>query len=116
MRKAPYFVLVVISLLLLAAHFLRFGDTVAVSCIVALIVLLFVPRWWVARLMQFVLAFGALQWLMTLATLIQARAAQGQPWLRLAIILGAVAIITVIAGLLFQTRELKTYYRLDVSS
>ena len=116
MKKVLLYVPIVLSLLLLGAHFARYGNTIVVATIVVLAGLLFVPRWWVARLMQCVFAFGALEWLWTMLVLIQARQAVGAPYLRLAIILGAVAAITVLAGFVFQAKPLKTFYRLDESS
>lgn len=116
MRKVLLYLPIVLSLLLLGAHFARYGNTIVVVAIVALAGLLFVPRWWVARLMQFVFALGAFEWLWTMLVLIQARQAVGAPYLRLAIILGLVAAITVFAGIVFQAKPLKTFYRLDESS
>lgn len=116
MKKVVLYIPIVLSLLLLGAHFMRYGNTIVVAGIAILVGLLFVPRWWVARLMQFVLALGALEWLWTMLVLMQARQAVGAPYLRLAIILGAVAAITVIAGFMFQAKPLKTFYRLDESS
>ena len=116
MKKAPLYVPIVLSLLLLGAHFARYGNTIVVGLVVASMALLFVPRWWVARIMQLVLVLGALEWLRTMVLLIQGRIALGAPYARLALILGVVVAITVFAGLLFQTRELKAFYRLDESS
>jgi hypothetical protein len=116
MKKFFLYVPMVLSLLVLGAHFLRYGNTIVVISIVALMGLLFVPRWWVARLMQLVFALGALEWLRTMVVLIQARMIVDAPYLRLAVILGVVAAVTLLAGLLFQTRELKAYYRLEGSS
>ena len=116
MNKSLLYIPIVLSLILLGAHFARYGNTIVVAAIVVLIGMLFVPRWWVARLMQVVFALGALEWLRTMAVLIEARQVVGEPYLRLAVILGVVAAITILAGLLFQTRALKAFYRLDESS
>ena len=59
MKRFFLYVPIVLSLLVLGAHFLRYGNTIVVISIVALMGLLFVPRWWVARLMQVVFALGA---------------------------------------------------------
>jgi hypothetical protein len=116
MKRQLLYAPIVLSFLLLGAHFLRYGNMVVLVGLVVLIGLLFVRRWWVARIMQFVLALGALEWLRTLAMLIQERMAYGMPYQRLAIILGVVAAVTVFAAFLFQTKELKAIYRLDESS
>jgi presenilin-like A22 family membrane protease len=116
MKKAMLYIPIVLSLLLLGAHFLRYGNTIVVIGVLALTALLFVPRWWVARLMQFVLAAGALEWLRTIIMLVHMRMAMGEPYLRMAAILGVVMAVTAVAAVLFQARELKAYYRLDKSS
>jgi hypothetical protein len=116
MKKIVLYVPIVFSLLLLGAHFLRYGNTLIVLGVVALLALLFVRRWWVARFMQFVLAAGALVWLWTLVLLVQERMALGAPYLRLAVILSAVAAVTVLAALLFQSRELKDIYQAPSNS
>lgn len=116
MKKVLLYIPVVFSLLLLGAHFLRYGNTLVVAGVVALLLLLFVRRPWVARLMQFVFVLGALEWLRTLVILVQERMMLGAPYLRMAIILGLVAAVTVVAALLFQSRGLKATYGLDEAS
>lgn len=102
---------IVLSLLLLGAHFLRYGNTLVVVGMVALLGLLFVRQWWVARLMQVVLVLGALEWLRTLILLVQERMVTGAPYLRLSVILGVVIAVTVVAALLFQAKALRAIYR-----
>jgi hypothetical protein len=43
---------------------------------------------------------------------VAARQAMGQPWKRLVLILGAVALFTALSSLIFQTRSLKIRYKL----
>ena len=76
-------------------------------------VLLFLRRPWVARLVQVALVLGALEWARTIYQLVQMRVAHDAPFLRMAIILGAVATITAVSALLFQTRTMQRIYRLD---
>jgi hypothetical protein len=49
----------VLSLVVLGAHFMRYGYSIVVFGLLALIALLFVRRPWVARLTQIVLILGA---------------------------------------------------------
>jgi hypothetical protein len=101
-----------IALLLLAAHFLHAGLwPVAVACVAA-IGLLWVGRPWAARALQALLALGALEWILTAVTRAQLRMAHGQPYLRLLLILGAVAVFTVLAALAFQHPGLKRRFGL----
>ena len=113
MKKALIYVPVVLSLVILGAHFMRYGNSMGVVGALALIALLVIRRPWVARLMQVVLILGALEWLRTLYELAQVRAALGQPFTRMMIILGIVAAVTFCSAWLFQSPALKKIYRLD---
>ena len=113
MKKVLIYVPVVLSLVVLGAHFMRYGNSIGVFGSLVLIALLIVRRPWVARLMQAVLILGALEWARTLYELVQIRAAQGQPFTRMIVILGVVAAVTFCSALLFQSPALKRIYRLD---
>jgi hypothetical protein len=101
-----------VSLALLGAHFYRAGAWPMVLGCVVLLVLLAWPRAWVARLVQVCLLAGALEWLWTAFALVQARIALGQPWTRLLLILGVVALITAASALVFRHRRLRERYAL----
>lgn len=109
--KILTFAIVVLSLVVLGAHFMRYGNDVGVVLSVAPIALLFVRKPWAARVVQVVLVFGAVEWATTLVGLVQMRMAQDLPATRLAIILGAVIVVTLAAALLFETRAMKRVYR-----
>lgn len=111
MKKVLLYVPVVLSLVVLAAHFLRFGNAIGVVGSVALVALLAVRRPWVPRLVQVALVLGGVEWLRTLYYLAQLRAAMSQPYTRMTVILGAVAAMTFLAALLLQSRPLKKVYR-----
>jgi len=113
MKKVLLYVPVVLSLVVLGAHFMRYDNSVGVVGALVLIALLIVRRPWVARLMQIVLVLGALEWAHTIYELVQVRAAQGQPFIRMVVILGVVAVVTFLSALLFQSPTLKKSYRLD---
>jgi len=107
------YVPIVLSLVVLGAHFMRYGNSIGVIGSVVLIALLTVRRPWVARLMQIVLIIGALEWVRTTYELAQARAVYGQSSIRMIVILGVVVAVTVGSALLFQSPALKRIYRLD---
>ncbi|HSG97108.1 MAG TPA: hypothetical protein VLA11_03885 [Woeseiaceae bacterium] len=111
--RALLFIPIVLSLVVLGAHFLRDGFDVGVAVCVVLIGLLFVRRVWAARIIQLALVLGAFEWVLTLYTLAQVRAAHGMPATRLVIILAAVAVVTLLSTFLFQTSALKNIYKLD---
>ena len=103
---------IVLSLVALGAHFLRYGNELGVLASILLIGLLFLRRAWVARLVQVALVLGALEWLWTMLMLLQIRAVQSAPATRMVLILGAVALVAFGSALLFQTKRLKRAYRL----
>lgn len=111
MKKVLLFVPIVISLVVLGAHFLRDATWVGVFACLLLIGLLFVRRPWVVRVMQVALALGALEWLRTMYVLAHIRALHGQPYGRMLAILGLVAAVTLISALLLESATLKRVYR-----
>jgi len=109
--NALMYVPVVLSLVILGAHFMRYGNAIGVIGALVLIALLFVRRPWVARLMQVILVLGALEWVRTLCRLVQERAVYDQPSARMTVILGAVAAVSFCSALLFQSSTFKRIYR-----
>jgi hypothetical protein len=101
---------VILSFLLLGAHFYRYGLTPLTLICIAALFLLFLRKPWVPRLFQVLLVLGALEWLRTLYLLAAMRIAWDQPWTRLAVILGTVALLTALSGLVFRSRKLKLRY------
>lgn len=103
----------VLSLLVLAAHFLRSGSLMLVVALLAMVVaLLGVRRPWVVRLAQVVLVLGAIEWLATLVDLAGARIQEEAPVLRLVLILGIVAVWTAASALVFRSERLRARYGL----
>ena len=100
----------ILSFLVLGAHYLRMGMTpVTLLCILA-IGLLAIKQKWAARVVQVLLLLAATEWIRTLAGNVNQRIADGQPWQRMAIILGVVAAIAIIAAGLFETSTVKKRY------
>jgi len=116
MKKVLLYTPVVVSILMLGAHFLRYGNSIGVFAALLLIALLFVRRPWVARLTQVVLVLGSLEWLRTAYELGHIRALHGQPYGRMLVILGIVAGVTFCSAILFRTPALKKIYRLEPRS
>jgi len=109
--KVMLFNPIVLSLVVLGAHFLRSGNPVGVVGILGLLPLLAIRRAWVARLTQVVLILGALEWLRTIVLLARWRSENEQPVLRMAVILAAVAAVAFGSALLFQTSAVGKFYR-----
>lgn len=115
MKKALLYIPIVLSLVVLGAHFMRYGNQVGVVVAALMIAVLFVRQAWAARLVQVVLIIGALEWLRTLYSLMQVRVALDQPYERMVLILGAVAVVTFCSALLFQSKSLQEVYGLETA-
>jgi hypothetical protein len=85
---------VVLSSVLLAAHFLRAGQFALVALSLGTPLLLALRRSWATTTVQVLLILGSLEWLRTLAVLMEARRAAGEPFVRLVLILAVVAALT----------------------
>ena len=82
---------------------------VALSVAVPLLFLYKKP--WSLLLLQLA-AYGAtVNWLVVMLLLIQLRQQLGRPWTAAAIILGAVALLTLLSGLLLNSRNLRERYK-----
>ena len=101
---------VIFSFLLLSAHFYRAGIFPLTAICLILPFLLFIKLSWVARLSQAFLVIGAIEWVRTLLNLVEMRQEMGMPWIRLVVIIGAVALITGLSALIFQIRSIKERY------
>ena len=105
---------VLLSFLLLGAHFYRAGLVPLAAISIVFPLLLFLKKSWVPRLFQLLLLVGAAEWLRSLYFLAAMRIAWDQPWTRLGIILGAVALLTALSGLMFNNRKLRSYYQPEI--
>lgn len=105
---------VALALAILAAHFYRAQSWIAFGATVGLAPLLFVRAAWAARVLQAALLLGALEWLRTAAALVAMRQSMGQPYARLAVILGAVALATGLCALVFRWGPVRARFGLGV--
>ncbi|MHC4213593.1 MAG: hypothetical protein ACYSWP_09505 [Planctomycetota bacterium] len=93
---------VILSGLLLGAHFMRTGLFPLVVLSLTFPLLLLFRRGWAVRIVQIFLVLGALEWVRTLIVLVGERRGAGQAWTRLAIILGVVAVFTGCSALVLR--------------
>jgi len=105
-RLLPVF----ISALLLGAHFWRGGDFgLAVVSIFAPLLLL-IKKKWVLYVTAGLLIAGSAVWLETTIALVNMRQAAGGPWIRLAAILGSVALVTLLSAFVLRGEKLRRRY------
>lgn len=102
--------LYVLAALLLGAHYLRAGDLVMVAlCLAAPLLFLWRRRWSLILLQT--LAYGAAaSWVAVALQLVEMRQRTGQSWKLAAAILAAVALYSLLAGLLLNTRAMREKY------
>ena len=102
----------ILSLLFLVAHTLRLGSYGGVVFWLTAGVLALTPLPWKHWALAGLLAFGGWLWGDIAVNLVNGRIADGLPWLRLAIILGLVSLLTVSAAVANVHRACR-HYRAD---
>lgn len=102
---------VILSFLMLAAHFYRSGIFIlSIFCLIIPFTL-FIRNIWIPRIFQILLILGAIEWIRTIMIFVEERKMYDMPWVRLAVILGSVALFTALSGLLFQLKTIKRFYK-----
>ncbi len=99
-----------ISSVLLAAHFSRVDlKGISLLCLLFPLILL-IKKAWTLRIFQVYLILGAVIWVQRMLALRSLRIAAGEPWLRLAFILGAVALFTLLSAVIMEKKSFKRRY------
>lgn len=98
--------------LIFAAHFLRTGamSGVLVCLAIPLLAAITCARW-ALRSLQALLVVGSVNWIVTALCVGAERRAAGEPWMRMAIILGAVAGLTAMAAGMLSRRTVLERFR-----
>jgi len=107
---------VIIAGLLLSAHFSRAGQDGLVLFVAGGLLLLLSRRQWVAIVIRILLWAGAVEWLWTAWKLVQFRMEHNQPWIRLLVILGVVALFTAFSSWTFRSDILRRRYSIHGKS
>ncbi len=101
---------VALAALVMGAHFLRIGDVGLVAVCAAAPAMLLIRRAWVPIAARALLIVSAIIWFETAIELARLRVASGEPWARMLIILGTVALFTALSSLTFHTATLRRRY------
>jgi len=101
---------VILSFLILGAHFSRDNMTLLMLFALVFPFLLFVKKPWIPKLFQITLVLGALEWLRSLYFYIQAYEENGQSWTKLLMIIGGVTLFTALSALVFNSKKLRKKY------
>jgi len=99
-----------LSLLMLGAHFVRSGLWLPALLALVLIGALFIRRPWIVRMVQVALIAGTVEWIRTSAVLVSMRQSLGLPWLRLALIMGAVILLSLYSIFALESERLRKRY------
>jgi len=102
--------LLILTYLLLSAHFFRDGNLLLSIASLVIPFLLFVKKKWCLIVVQLFTYGGVIVWIITLITLVNARVNTGEPWLRMALILLAVIVMTISTGLFLNSKVFKEKY------
>lgn len=102
---------IALSFLLLAAHFSRADLQLFMILSLLIPFILFIKKPWAARLIQICLIIGAVEWIRTILNLINVRTSLNEDWSRMAIILGVVALFTLLSAFIIQTKAMKKIYK-----
>jgi len=100
----------VVAVLLLGAHFLRAGNLAMMALCIAAPLLFLWRRRWSLILLQFLACGAAGTWTVVGIQLVLSRQQSAQPWTAAAVILGVVAVYTLVAGLLLNSPNLAKRY------
>jgi len=102
---------IILCLLLLAAHFGRVKIFVLQYISILIPFLLFWKSKITAIAIQNCLMLAGIEWIRTTVYYARIRIEDGEPWLRLAIILSTVAVLNFATILVFRTNSMKERYK-----
>lgn len=109
MKNRWIYVPVILSFLLLVAHFSRNDQYLFMIISVLIPFLLWIKKTWAKTLVQAALVLGAFSWVWSTLDYIEIRKAMGEDYQRLAIILFSVAGFTLISAILIYFLRSNTH-------
>jgi hypothetical protein len=103
-------VLFAVAALLLGAHFLRQGNIAFMALCLLTPLLFLIRKRWSLIVLQAAAYLATAIWIGTAVGIAQERLAIGRSYMAAVVILGSVAAVTLIAGLLLNSRAAKEKY------
>ena len=97
-------------ILLLAAHFSRGGQNLLAFFSLLLPFLLLIKGRWVIQTLQAMAYLAAAVWILSAYRYLQTRLANGDDWVRLLLILGAVALYSAWSGYFLRSAQMDARY------
>jgi len=102
---------VFLSIILISAHFYRANEQYLAYILIATPFLLIIKKKFIARGMQVILFLSTIEWWTTVYKIIQIRRQYQMPWMRFGLIMGSVAVFTLLSIIVFETKILKRIYK-----
>ncbi len=103
-------IFIVLAALLLGAHFLREGNYLLVAVCVATPFLFLWTKCASLIALQLMAYAAAATWIVVAFRLVEVRQQTGRSWTAAVVILGAVALFTLVAGLMLNSRAITQHY------
>ncbi len=100
----------ILSSVLLAAHFSRIQNDWLALFSLLFPFILFVRKRWILRIFQTYMIVGGIIWIERIFHYARLRESQGQPWVRLAVILSVVGLFTWISAWILERKKIHTHY------
>ncbi len=101
---------IILSILLIAAHFYRAGNQILTYILISTpLILLFRNRISV-RIIQILLFFATIEWWRVIYNVAHIRKMYNLPWIRFSIIMSSVALFTFATIFIFYSKTLKKIY------
>lgn len=100
----------ILSSLMLSAHFYRHYNYPMMVISILVPLLLLIKKRWVLAVIQLFALGGAGVWINTIVVIADERMRSGGPWIRMAVILGTVALFTASSGFLLNLKKVKDNY------
>lgn len=100
----------ILASLMLSAHFYRHWNYPLMILSLLVPSLLFIKRRWSLIAVQVCTILGVGVWISTIVDIAKERITMEVPWGKMAVILGAVALFTIFAGLLLNSSKVKDKY------
>jgi len=100
-------------IILLAAHFSRADNDILAGISLLIPFLFLIKQKWVILSLEIVAYVAAVFWLIGAYQYIQSRIAAGDDWIRLLIIMGAVALYSAWTGFFLRSKKIKDIYGIN---
>ncbi len=101
----------ILTCVLIAAHFMRASNGFMVIVSTLFPLMLFIKKPWVPMISQIFAYLGAGLWLGTTLDIAKERLMMGDDWIRMAAILGVVALFSAWSGILLNHDKVTEHYK-----